>query len=62
MEDPEHTTRMGSLRRDLEEERAMRSTLEERVAELEGQLQAFQTNPTDDEEHENKQNQDTSLP
>ena len=65
MEDPEHTTRMGSLRRDLEEERAMRSTLQERVAELEGQLEALQTNPTDGEEQnitiENQENQQVTT-
>eukprot|EP00963_Diacronema_lutheri_P013009 scaffold2178_cov363-Pavlova_lutheri.AAC.4 len=50
MEDPEHTTRMSSLRRDLEEERSMRTTFQGRTAELEGQLEALQTNPTDGEE------------
>ena len=56
---------MGSLRRDLEEERTMRSTLQERVAELEGQLEALQTNPTDGEEQnitdENQENQQVTT-
>eukprot|EP00963_Diacronema_lutheri_P012089 scaffold1618_cov288-Pavlova_lutheri.AAC.1 len=42
MEDSDHTTRMGTLRRELEQERVERTTLETKVAELEQEIEELQ--------------------
>lgn len=50
MEETDHATRMGTLRRELEQERNERSSLLERITQLEAQLEALQTTPSEDEE------------
>ena len=52
MEDADHSTRMSTLRRELEQERTEGHTLRERVADLEAQLEALQAMPPDGNELE----------
>ena len=52
MEDADHSTRMSTLRRELEQERNEGHTLRERVADLEAQLEALQAIPPDGNELE----------
>ena len=42
MEESDHTTRMGTLRRELEQERVERTTLENKVAELQQVIEELQ--------------------
>ena len=50
MEETDHATRMSTLRRELEQERNERSSLLERITQLEAQLEALRTTPSEDEE------------
>eukprot|EP00963_Diacronema_lutheri_P012800 scaffold1983_cov349-Pavlova_lutheri.AAC.1 len=42
MEESDHTTRMGTLRRELEQERVERTTLETKIAELQQVIEELQ--------------------
>ena len=59
MEESDHTTRMGTLRRELEQEKDQRRSLEAKVAELQQLLEEVQAMRAHEAENNNNEEEDT---